>query len=123
MQWPTGASAMRLHLVKQQGLRYGEKSSQTAAFYRLPEFATEHSLLVNAEQLNGANFPTTIFFDTDACWSLVREFDEPAVLFFEASESLRFCEVANDVATAYDKAFACDPKSALAASSLQQCNC
>ena len=76
-----------LHLVKQQGLRYGENPHQDAMFYRLDEFATAHSL-VNAEQLNDKELSYNNILDTDACWSLVREFD------------------------AYDKAFACDPKSA-----------
>ncbi len=31
-------------MVKQQGLRYGENPHQKAAFYRVPEFASEHSL-------------------------------------------------------------------------------
>ena len=111
MQWPTEPPAeCDLHLVKQQGLRYGENPHQTAAFYRLPEFATEHSL-VNAEQLNGKELSYNNILDTDACWSLVREFDEPAVVILKHQNPCGSA-VANDVATAYDKAFACDPKSA-----------
>ena len=99
-----------LHLVKQQGLRYGENPHQAAAFYRLDELAHEHSL-VNAEQLNGKELSYNNILDTDACWSLVREFDEPAVVILKHQNPCGSA-VAATVAEAYDKAFACDPKSA-----------
>ena len=41
-----------LYMQKQQDLRYGENPHQQAVFYRVDEFAHEHSL-VNAQQLNG----------------------------------------------------------------------
>lgn len=99
-----------IHLVKQQGLRYGENPHQDAAFYRVPEFATPHSL-VNAQQLNGKELSYNNILDTDACWTLVREFDEPAVVILKHQNPCGSA-TAEDVATAYDKAFACDPKSA-----------
>ena len=109
--WPTEPpESCDLHLVKQQGLRYGENPHQTAAFYRLDEFATPHSL-VNAEQLNGKELSYNNILDTDACWSLVREFDEPAVVILKHQNPCGSA-VAADVTEAYDKAFACDPKSA-----------
>ena len=109
--WPTEPpESCDLHLVKQQGLRYGENPHQTAAFYRLDEFATPHSL-VNAEQLNGKEISYNNILDTDACWSLVREFDEPAVVILKHQNPCGSA-VAADVTEAYDKAFACDPKSA-----------
>ena len=109
--WPTEPPAeCDLHLVKQQGLRYGENPHQTAAFYRLDDFASEHSL-VNAEQLNGKELSYNNILDTDACWSLVREFDEPAVVILKHQNPCGSA-VAATVAEAYDKAFACDPKSA-----------
>lgn len=102
--------AVDLHLAKQQGLRYGENPHQKAAFYRLDEFAQPHSL-VNAEQLNGKELSYNNLLDTDACWSLVREFDEPAVVILKHQNPCGSA-VAATVAEAYDKAFACDPKSA-----------
>lgn len=99
-----------LHLVKQQDLRYGENPHQEAAFYRLDALATPHSL-VNAEQLNGKELSYNNILDTDACWALVREFDEPAVIILKHQNPCGSA-VAADVAAAYDKAFACDPKSA-----------
>ena len=109
--WPTEPpETCDLHLVKQQGLRYGENPHQTAAFYRMDEFATPHSL-VNAEQLNGKELSYNNILDTDACWSLVREFDEPAVVILKHQNPCGSA-VAATVVEAYDKAFACDPKSA-----------
>ena len=99
-----------MHLVKQQDLRYGENPHQEAAFYRLDALATPHSL-VNAEQLNGKELSYNNILDTDACWALVREFDEPAVVILKHQNPCGSA-VAADVAAAYDKAFACDPKSA-----------
>ncbi len=99
-----------LHLVKQQDLRYGENPHQNAAFYRVDEFASAHSL-VNAEQLNGKELSYNNILDTDACWTLVREFDEPAVVILKHQNPCGSA-VAATVAEAYDKAFECDPKSA-----------
>ena len=101
---------LSVDLVKQQGLRYGENPHQSAAFYRVPEFATPHSL-VNAKQLNGKELSYNNILDTDACWTLAREFDEPAVVILKHQNPCGSATAA-DVATAYDKAFACDPKSA-----------
>ena len=109
--WPSEPPAeCDLHLVKQQDLRYGENPHQTAAFYRLDAFAQPHSL-VNAEQLNGKELSYNNLLDTDACWSLVREFDEPAVVILKHQNPCGSA-VAGDVTEAYDKAYACDPKSA-----------
>ena len=109
--WPDEPpAACDLHLVKQQDLRYGENPHQTAAFYRMDEFAQPHSL-VNAEQLNGKELSYNNILDTDACWSLVREFDEPAVVILKHQNPCGSA-VAATVEEAYDKAFACDPKSA-----------
>ena len=99
-----------LHLVKQQDLRYGENPHQTAMYYRMPEFASAHAL-VNAEQLNGKELSYNNILDTDACWSLVREFDEPAVVILKHQNPCGSATAAT-VEEAYDKAFACDPKSA-----------
>ena len=103
-------AAFDLHLEKQQDLRYGENPHQTAAFYRLDDFATPHSL-VNAEQLNGKELSYNNILDTDACWSLVREFSDPAVVILKHQNPCGSATAAT-VAEAYDKAFACDPKSA-----------
>lgn len=97
-------------LDKKQDLRYGENPHQHAAFYELPGFAGEYSL-AGAEQLNGKELSYNNILDTDAAWTLVREFDEPAVVILKHQNPCGSA-TATDVTTAYDKAFACDPKSA-----------
>ncbi len=101
---------LSIDLVKQQGLRYGENPHQSAAFYRVPELATEHSL-VNAQQLNGKELSYNNILDTDACWTIAREFDEPAVVILKHQNPCGSATAAT-VVEAFDKAFACDPKSA-----------
>ena len=102
--------ACALYLEKQQDLRYGENPHQQAVFYRVPEFVSEHSL-VNAEQLNGKELSYNNILDTDACWSLVREFDDPAVVILKHQNPCGSA-TAKTIAQAFNKAFACDPKSA-----------
>ena len=99
-----------LYMQKQQDLRYGENPHQQAVFYRVDEFAHEHSL-VNAQQLNGKELSYNNILDTDACWSLVRELDEPAVIILKHQNPCGSA-TAENITEAYDKAFACDPKSA-----------
>ena len=96
-------------LEKQQDLRYGENPQQTAAFYRMPA-AHEHSV-VNARQIQGKELSYNNLLDTDAAWSLVREFDGPACVILKHQNPCGSA-VAEDVTSAYDRAFACDPKSA-----------
>ena len=98
-----------IELTKQQSLRYGENPHQAAAFYRRST-ASEHSL-VNAEQLGGKPLSYNNLLDTDACWTIVREFDEPAVVILKHQNP---CGSANGttIAEAFDRAYACDTKSA-----------
>ena len=103
------AEIMTVPLKKQQDLRYGENPQQTAAFYRMPG-AHEHSV-VNAKQLQGKELSYNNLLDTDAAWSLVREFDDPACVILKHQNPCGSA-VADDATAAYDRAFACDPKSA-----------
>ena len=104
-----------LYLEKVQDLRYGENPQQTAAVYRFAdEFAdlgsSEHPL-VGAEQIQGKPLSYNNFLDADAAWNLVREFEEPACVILKHQNPCGSA-VADDVTAAYDRAFACDPKSA-----------
>ena len=94
---------------KIQDLRYGENPQQAAAFYRLPG-AHAHSL-VNATQVQGKELSYNNLLDTDAAWSLVREFDGPACVILKHQNPCGSA-VAKSITEAYDRAFACDPKSA-----------
>ena len=104
-----------LYLEKVQDLRYGENPQQTAAVYRFAdEFAdlgsSEHPL-VGAEQIQGKPLSYNNFLDAGAAWNLVREFEEPACVILKHQNPCGSA-VADDVTAAYDRAFACDPKSA-----------
>ncbi|QKF07149.1 bifunctional phosphoribosylaminoimidazolecarboxamide formyltransferase/IMP cyclohydrolase [Berryella wangjianweii] len=94
---------------KQLDLRYGENPHQAAGFYRLPQ-AAPHSLAC-ARQLNGKPLSYNNILDTDACWALAREFDEPAVVILKHQNPCGSA-VAARVEEAYERAYACDPKSA-----------
>ncbi|WP_298579058.1 bifunctional phosphoribosylaminoimidazolecarboxamide formyltransferase/IMP cyclohydrolase [uncultured Olegusella sp.] len=95
--------------TKQQNLRYGENPQQSAAVYHLPD-APAHSLGM-ARQIQGKELSYNNFLDTDAAWAAVREFEEPAVIILKHQNPCGSA-VAADVTAAYDRAFACDPKSA-----------
>ncbi|MBY4797531.1 bifunctional phosphoribosylaminoimidazolecarboxamide formyltransferase/IMP cyclohydrolase [Collinsella sp. AGMB00827] len=103
------AAELTLSLTMQQELRYGENPHQTAAFYRLPG-ASAHSL-ASAHQIQGKELSYNNLLDTDAAWALVREFNEPACVVLKHQNPCGSA-VAPDITTAYDRAFACDPKSA-----------
>ena len=111
------AAADRFGMVleKAQDLRYGENPHQNAAVYRFADGCGEPfssaSPLVGAEQIQGKPLSYNNFLDADAAWNAVREFDEPAVVILKHQNPCGSA-VAEDVTTAYDRAFACDPKSA-----------
>ena len=101
---------MNIQLFKQQDLRYGENPHQTAAFYRRST-ASVHSL-ANARQLNGKPLSYNNLLDTDACWSIMREFtDQPVVIIMKHQNPCGSASGAT-IVEAFDRAFACDTKSA-----------
>ena len=104
-----------LRLEKVDDLRYGENPQQTAAIYRFADgFAQKGSSanpLVGAEQIQGKPLSYNNYLDADAAWNLVREFDGPACVILKHQNPCGSA-TADDITTAYDMAFACDPKSA-----------
>ena len=104
-----------VNLAKTQDLRYGENPHQAAAVYRFADEFSVHGSsanpLVGAEQIQGKPLSYNNFLDADAAWNAVREFDDPAVVILKHQNPCGSA-VAEDVTTAYDRAFACDPKSA-----------
>lgn len=106
---------MSVRLEKAQDLRYGENPHQAAAVYRFdaanaPLFSSD-APLVGAEQLQGKPLSYNNFLDAEAAWNAVRELDEPGVVILKHQNPCGSA-VAADVTEAYDRAFACDPKSA-----------
>jgi phosphoribosylaminoimidazolecarboxamide formyltransferase/IMP cyclohydrolase len=108
-----GASAFphdtRFFLEKVQDLRYGENPHQQAAFYRFA--GSKPMTLARSEQLHGKELSYNNILDTDACWTAVREFDEPACVIVKHMNPCGTA-IGADVVEAYDKAHASDPISA-----------
>ena len=113
------ASAMpetfSMQLSKAQDLRYGENPHQVAAVYRFDDefgkLASSSNPLVGAKQLGGKPLSYNNLLDADAAWNAVREFDEPACIILKHQNPCGSA-TADDIVAAYDRAFACDPKSA-----------
>ncbi len=100
-------TTLRINLPLAQSLRYGENPHQRAALY-----ADGTGLgVAGATQLQGKELSFNNLVDLDACWELVQEFDEPAVIIVKHTNP---CGAATGaiVLEAYQKALACDPVSA-----------
>lgn len=103
----TFPSTLRINLPLAQSLRYGENPHQRAALY------SDGSGLgiAGASQLQGKELSFNNLVDLDACWELVQEFDEPAVIIVKHTNPCG-AATAPTVLDAYQKALACDPVSA-----------
>lgn len=93
---------------KVYGLRYGENPHQQAAFYRN---MTPGTGLPEAVQLNGKELSYNNIIDTQAAWSLVGEFKQPACVIVKHTNPCG-AAVADSLKAAYERAFAADPLSA-----------
>ncbi|MGA8089912.1 MAG: bifunctional phosphoribosylaminoimidazolecarboxamide formyltransferase/IMP cyclohydrolase [Terracidiphilus sp.] len=100
-------STLRINMPLAQSLRYGENPHQRAALY------SDGSGLgvAGATQLQGKELSFNNLVDLDACWELVQEFDDPAVIIVKHTNP---CGAAtgHSILEAYLKALACDPVSA-----------
>jgi phosphoribosylaminoimidazolecarboxamide formyltransferase/IMP cyclohydrolase len=92
--------------LKHQALRYGENPHQVAAFYT----TGERPGVASARQLQGKELSYINILDADAAYECVAEFDRPAVVIVKHATP---CGVAvgDDLASAWDAAFAADPVS------------
>jgi len=100
---------LHLALERMQPLRYGENPHQNGARYRTVGAA---SLWDDMEQLSGVALSYLNVFDADAAWRLAHDLgDRPAVAIIKHANPCG-AAVADDLATAYTQAFACDPRSA-----------
>jgi phosphoribosylaminoimidazolecarboxamide formyltransferase / IMP cyclohydrolase len=94
-----------------QSLRYGENPHQSAAFYRTPDNRLGVS---TARQLQGKELSYNNINDTDAAYECIAEFDPNRTAACVIVKHANPCGVAEgaDLATAYQKALACDSTSA-----------
>jgi len=97
-----------LPLDRVASLRYGENPHQRAGLYRLPG---ARSGVASATQLGGKELSFNNLLDTHAAWSLVAEFDEPAVVIIKHTNPAG-AAVAPTLLEAYERALAGDPVSA-----------
>jgi phosphoribosylaminoimidazolecarboxamide formyltransferase/IMP cyclohydrolase len=100
-------AVLNVHLPRVQALRYGENPHQRAALYADGSGVG----LAGTRQLQGKELSYNNLVDLDACWELVREFEEPAVAIVKHTNP---CGAAtgSTLVEAYEKALACDPVSA-----------
>lgn len=94
---------------KVQAMRYGENPHQKAAFYR--EAGSTEASVCTARQLQGKELSFNNVADTDAALETVKLFEQPACVIVKHANPCGVAQ-ANDLLSAYDKAFATDPESA-----------
>jgi phosphoribosylaminoimidazolecarboxamide formyltransferase/IMP cyclohydrolase len=97
-----------LPLDRSAPLRYGENPHQRAGLYRLPGARRG---VASARQLGGKELSFNNLLDTHAAWSLVAEFDDPAVVIIKHTNPAG-AAVAPTLLEAYEQALAGDPVSA-----------
>jgi phosphoribosylaminoimidazolecarboxamide formyltransferase/IMP cyclohydrolase len=100
---------VRFRLEKAQDLRYGENPHQKAAFYRFVD--AKENTLARAEQLQGKELSYNNILDTDAAWTAVREFEEPACVIVKHMNPCGTA-IGEDPVSAYARAHESDPVSA-----------
>ncbi|QGR02895.1 bifunctional phosphoribosylaminoimidazolecarboxamide formyltransferase/IMP cyclohydrolase PurH [Ehrlichia ruminantium] len=93
-----------IHGNKVQDLRCGENPHQKGAFYST--LTDKYPL----KQLHGKQLSYNNIVDIEAAINIVAEFTEPAAVIIKHSNPCG-AATADDITSAYNKAFACDPKS------------
>jgi phosphoribosylaminoimidazolecarboxamide formyltransferase/IMP cyclohydrolase len=103
------SGGMVLNLAKALDLRYGENPHQKAAL--LVERRTNEASVAFAKQLHGKELSYINLLDADAALNCVKEFDRPAACIVKHTTPCG-CAVADDLATAFRRAFDGDPLAA-----------
>src|SRR5690606_32623040 len=98
-----------LPLERAQELRYGENPHQAGARYRLVGAASvwDDAVLHSGQALSYLNV-----FDAEAAWRLAHELPGVACVIVKHANARGGAAVAEDLVTAYERAFDADPKSA-----------
>lgn len=101
---------LNLQFYHNQTMRYGENPHQNAAFYR--EKSPASGTIAAARQLQGKELSYNNIADADAALECVKSFnDKPTCVIVKHANPCGVAE-ADNVFTAYDKAYATDPTSA-----------
>lgn len=98
---------------KKQDMRYGENPHQSAAFYvdSLNTSGNPAGNIGTARQIQGKELSFNNISDVDAALECVKAFEEPACVIVKHANPCGVA-VADNIETAYDRAFATDPTSA-----------
>src|SRR5690606_14557685 len=99
---------LNLALTREQDLRYGENPHQAGARYR---YVAETSVWDGMIQHSGQPLSYLNLFDAEAAWRLAHELPATACVIVKHANACG-AAVAGDLLTAYERAFAADPKSA-----------
>lgn len=102
-------SNLRLSLVRQEQLRYGENSHQKAAVYSSGQ--PQSTTIVGAEQLNGKQLSYNNLLDLDAALAIVQIHSQPACSVIKHNNPCG-AAVGESLVSACQKGFAGDPVSA-----------
>jgi phosphoribosylaminoimidazolecarboxamide formyltransferase/IMP cyclohydrolase len=100
-------TTVRINFPLAQALRYGENPHQRAALYA----DGSGRGVAGATQLQGKELSYNNLVDLDACWEMVQEFAEPAVMIVKHTNPCG-AAIGATVLEAYKKALECDPVSA-----------
>jgi len=100
---------VNLQFKKVQQMRYGENPHQKAAFY--VESSMSEASVASAQQLQGKEMSFNNVADTDAALETVKQFSMPACVIVKHANPCGVAE-AEDIESAYEKAFTTDPESA-----------
>jgi phosphoribosylaminoimidazolecarboxamide formyltransferase/IMP cyclohydrolase len=92
-----------------QSMRYGENPHQAAAFY--VEAGNQEASVATARQLQGKELSFNNIADTDAALECVKQFSAPACVIVKHANPCGVA-IADDIQTAYDRAYSTDPESA-----------
>ena len=93
--------------ILKQTLRYGENPHQRAGFYL--DGKTRFGV-ATATQIQGKELSYNNLNDTDAAYEACAEFDQPAIVIVKHANPCGIA-MADDLATAWDRALLCDPVS------------
>lgn len=100
---------INLNFIKLQSMRYGENPHQNAAFYR--DLNASANGIATAKQLQGKELSYNNIADTDAAIECVRQFNDPCCVIVKHANPCGVA-IADDITTAYQKAFSADKESA-----------
>lgn len=102
---------LTIPLKKLQDLRYGENPHQPGAFYVDASTSILPAGVATAKQLHGKQLSYNNSYDLDSAWSIVTEFQAPAVAIVKHGNPCGLA-CATSLVEAYRRALATDPKSA-----------